>query len=113
MPQPMAHVFIVDRNTFPLHLSYQFAGTHAGKERQRYTPLYADIARVRSGHRPYFYLLNQGFYGPFKIDPDNRGVWWDKLNPTCLQEGLVHRLIYRVQVVADDTYPLGVSEWNA
>lgn len=111
--QPMAHVFIVNGNTFPVHLEYQFAGTTAGLNRQRYTPLYADIARVRPGHRAYFYLLGQGFYDPFKIDPDGNGAWWDGYNPAYLQGRLKLRLIYRVKVVADEVYPLGISEWNA
>ena len=113
MPQPMAHVFIVDDNTFPVHLEYQFAGTTAGTKRQWSTSLYADIARVRPGDRAYFYLLRQGFYGPFKVDPNGQGVWWDRLDPTFLQDRLQRRLIYRVQVVNDSTYPLGVSEWDA
>jgi hypothetical protein len=109
----MAHVFIVDENTFPVHLEYQFAGTTAGLKRLRYVPLYADIARVRPEDRVYFYLLRQGFYGPFRIDPDDQGVWWDKLDPTFLQDKLGRRLIYRVRVVADDVYPLAISEWDA
>lgn len=113
MPQPMAHVFIVSNDTFPVHLEYQFAGTTAGRNRQRHIGLYADIARVRSGDRAYFYLLMQGFCGPFKIDPDDQGVWWDNLNPTFLQDKLGLRLIYRVKVVADNVYPFGVSEWDA
>ena len=113
MSQPMAHVFIVDNNTFPLHLRYQFAGTTAGIKRARYVSLYADIARVRPGDRAYFYLLRQGFYGPFRIASDGQGVWWDRLDPTFLQDRLTLRLIYRVRVVADDVYPLGISEWDA
>ena len=99
---PMAHVFIVDDNTFPVHLEYQFAGTTAGPTRQRSTSLYADIARVRPGDRAYFYLLRQGFYGPFKVDPYGQGVWWDRLYPTFLQDRLRLRLIYRVQVINDN-----------
>lgn len=113
MPQQMAHVFIVDPATFPVHLEYQFAGTTSGLTRQRSIGLYADIARVRPGDRAYFYLLNQGFYGPFLVDPDANGVWWDKLDPSYLQDQLHHRLIYRVAVVADNTYPLAISEWEA
>ena len=109
----MAHVFIVDARTFPVHLEYQFAGTTAGSHRLRYIPLYADIARVRPGDRAYFYLLNRGFYGPFRIDPDSRGVFWDECSPTYLEDRLDQRLIYRVPVVADHTFPLPVSEWDA
>jgi len=112
LPQ-VAHVFIVDARTFPVHLEYQFAGTTAGANKQRSIGLYADIARVRPNDRAYFYLLNSGFFGPFRVDPDNQGVWWDRLDPTYLQDMLHQRLIYRVSVVADDTYPLGISEWDA
>src|SRR4051794_5403011 len=108
MSTQMAHVFIVDADTFPIHLQYQFAGTTAGAKKQRSIGLYADIARVRPNDRAYFYLLNSGFFGPFRIDPDNRGVWWDKLDPTYLQDRLQKRLIYRIKVVADNTYPLGI-----
>jgi hypothetical protein len=96
-----------------VHLEYQFAGTTAGAIKQRSIGLYADIARVRPGDRAYFYLLNRGFFGPFRIDPENRGFWWDRLDPTYLQDSLQQRLIYRVRVVADNTYPLGISEWDA
>ncbi len=113
MPKPMAHVFIVDERTFPVHLEYQFAGTTAGPSKARHIGLYADIARVRPGHRAYFYLLRQGFYGPFLIDPDNQGVWWDPITPTYLQDRLGRRLIYRVRVVPNGTYPLGISEWDS
>ena len=113
MSKPMAHVFIVNPDTFPVHLEYQFAGTTAGSHQQRNFGLYADIARVRSGHRAYFYLLRQGFYGPFKVDPDNQGVWWDRFNPTFLQGRLNLRLIYRVKVIADNTYSVAISEWDA
>lgn len=108
-----AHVFIVDENTFPVHLEYQFAGTTAGKGRRVWTPLYADIARVRAGGRVYFYRNKIGFYGPFKIDPECSEVWWDPLDPSYLQDKLNSRLIYRVKVVPDNPYPLGVSEWKA
>ena len=103
-----AHVFIVDGKTFPVHLEYQFAGTSAGG-REKWFPLYADIARVRPGDRVYFYLLREGFYGPFRIDPDEGYVWWDREDTTYLQERLGRRLIYRVKVISDDPYPLPVS----
>lgn len=111
-----AHVFIVDDNTFPVHLRYQFAGTTAGAQKQRNFSLFADIARVRPGDRAYFYLLRKGFYGPFKIEANDACdcvVWWDNGESTYLQEQLRRRLIYRVKVVHDNTYPIGVSEWDA
>lgn len=107
------HVFIVDENTFPVHLEYRFAGTTAGLGISSHIGLYADIARVRPGDRVYFYRLRKGFYGPFKIDPQSKGVWWDPLNPTYLQDKLKLRLIYRVKVIADNSYPIGISEWES
>ena len=50
----VAHVFIVDARTFPVHLEYQFAGTTAGVNKQRSIGLYADIGRVRPNDRAYF-----------------------------------------------------------
>ncbi|MGC8888350.1 MAG: hypothetical protein ACP5MG_14475, partial [Verrucomicrobiia bacterium] len=65
------HVFIVNDDTFPIHLKYLFAGIGA-KDKDADISLLADIKRVRPGDFVIFYIeattkVKGGFYGVFKI----------------------------------------------
>jgi len=69
------HVFIVDDNTFPVHLKYLFAGTGA-KDRDMHIGLLSDIKRVRPNDLVIFYIeatekIKGGFYGIFRIAEQN------------------------------------------
>lgn len=103
------HVFIVNEQTFPIHLQYQFAGTGAG-ESEQHIELLADIKRVRPKDKVIFYLEGVGFYGIFRIAQGSPLVFNDS---TYLMRELGKKLIYRVLIEPDEVYPGYVTEWEA
>ena len=103
------HVFIVNEQTFPIHLQYQFAGTGA-RENEQHMELLADIKRVRPGDEVIFYLEGVGFYGIFRVAQSTPLVFNDS---TYLREELGKKLIYRVLIEPDEVYPGYVTEWEA
>ncbi|MCL0091296.1 hypothetical protein M1N57_00250 [Dehalococcoidales bacterium] len=110
MPTPQ--VFIVDEVTFPLHLKYRFAGTTAGKEREKHIGLLADISRVRPGDPVIFYQVERGFYGVFQIAETHKYPFWEKRNG-WLQSELGRPLIYRVLIEPLEVYRRPITEWEA
>lgn len=119
----MAHVFIVNENTFNIHLKYMFAGTGAKEfncnflrneekiECERIlTSMIADISRVQEDDDIIFYLQqNNGkegrFFGSFKI----------KKTPflcdgTYLGEELYKKLPFRVEIKEGEVYSKGITE---
>ncbi len=103
------HVFIVNENSFPIHLNYLFAGTGAGDNDYHYG-LLADIQRVRLGDKVIFYLERVGFFGIFEIAGE---PFKDSGNPTYLEKQLGKKLIYRVKITPKEVYPYYISEWDA
>ncbi len=103
------HVFIVNEQTFPIHLQYQFAGTGA-RENEQHMKLLADIKRVRPKDKVIFYLEGVGFYGIFRVAQSNPLVFNDS---TYLGKELGKKLIYRVLIESDEVYPGYVTEWEA
>jgi len=103
------HVFIVNEQTFPIHLQYQFAGTGA-RESEQHIKLLADIKRVRPKDKVIFYLEGVGFYGIFRIAEGTPLVFNDS---TYLRKELGKKLIYRVLIEPDEVYPEYVTEWEA
>lgn len=134
-----AHVFIVDDNTFPVHLQYGFAGTGAsGKESidfndsasTGYHPrqeillvdMIADINRVRKGDRVLFYLQHHTerkktyegrFYGFFRAAEDAAFIDNGGLRKQYLLGDLGKSLTFRVLLEPETVYPQGVTEWDA
>jgi len=106
------HVFIVNENSFPIHLQYLFAGTGAG-EKEEHMGLLADIRRTRPGDNVIFYLERVGFYGIFKVADEPKYVFVDDNSPTYLENDLKKKLIYRVKITPHEVYPNGISEWEA
>jgi len=103
------HVFIVNEQTFPIHLQYQFAGTGA-RESEQHIELLADIKRVRPNDKVIFYLEGVGFYGIFRVAQGAPLVFNDS---TYLGKELGKKLIYRVLIEPDEVYPRYVTEWEA
>ncbi len=103
------HVFIVNEQTFPIHLQYQFAGTGA-RESEQHIELLADIKRVRPTDKVIFYLEGVGFYGIFKVAQGTPLVFNDSI---YLGKELGKKLIYRVLIEPDEVYPGYVTEWEA
>lgn len=130
------HVFIVDTNTFRLHLEYLFAGTGAKDNTidfngQSTTKLHrstednlvamiADAQRVRAGDYVIFYVqqnpekkVTEGkFYGIFKIK-DDLSFLDNNDGRQFLKSDLGKSLTFRTLIVPYEIYPKGVTEWEA
>lgn len=114
-----AHVFIVNEETFPVHLQYLFAGTGA-KEKDEDIPLLCDIKRVRAGDLVLFYIeatKNKagGFYGIFRVADENPLVFHTpgNLGYQIGSELLNKKLIYRILIEPYEVYSEGIPEWEA
>lgn len=116
------HVFIVNEETFPIHLKYLFVGTGASYNHNGSRvwvdwniELLSDIKRVRAGDFALFYLEGSrkfnGFYGIFKISNQSPIVFHTP-NRMGLQPALSSKLIYRVLIEPYEVYPDGVPEWD-
>lgn len=106
------HIFIVNKNSFPIHLQYLFAGTGAG-DKEEHIGLLADIKRARPDDNVIFYLEGIGFYGIFQVANEQQYVFVDKTSPTYLEKDLKKKLIYRLKIIPNEVYPIGISEWEA
>lgn len=106
---PTTHIFIVNHDSFPIHLNYMFAGTGAG-DKDLHFGLLADISRIRPGDLAIFYMEKLGFYGTFEIVSY---AFQDLDKPNYLLKELNKKLIYRVLIKPKEVYSKGVSEWNA
>ena len=130
------HVYIVDINTFKLHLEYQFAGTGAketfvdfnatstsslrGGAENNLASMIADGLRIRKGDNIIFYLqssaqdgIQEGkFYGVFQAAND-----WSFLDNygenQYLKRELGKSLTFRTIIEPKEVYPAGVTEWEA
>lgn len=131
------HVFIVNSNTFEVHLKYLFAGTGAREDfidfNNKATTTYssntenklvgmsADACRIRCGDKIIFYLqqnfkegIREGkFYGIFEAT-DN----WSFLDNNdgqqyLLDSELSKSLLFRTKIKPSEVYPEGVTEWEA
>jgi hypothetical protein len=112
-----AHVFVVNDNTFPIHLNYLFAGTGAGEDDENIS-LLCDIKRVRPGDFVIFYIeakakVKGGFYGVFRIKEQDPIVFHVKGQDAYKPDNLGMKLIYRTLIEPHEVYPEGVPEWEA
>ncbi|MDO4526686.1 MAG: hypothetical protein Q4B87_01190 [Candidatus Saccharibacteria bacterium] len=131
------HVFIVNSNTFEVHLKYLFAGTGAKEDfidfnnsaatvyssntENKLVGMSADACRIRRGDKIIFYLqqnfgegIREGkFYGIFEAT-DN----WSFLDNNdgqqyLLGDELSKSLLFRTKIKPSEVYPEGVTEWEA
>lgn len=108
------HVFVVNEETLPTHLSYQFVGVSSG-EKDSNIGLLSDILRVNDDDYIFFYIEGRGtkkgrFFGIFKaVDKTVYHIpGSDAMTPN-----LPVKLIYRKQILPYRVYPKGVLEWVA
>ena len=128
------HVFVVDAQTFPVHLRYGFAGTGARDYRIDFNNspttrlrsentlvgMIADVNRIRRGDSIVFYVQqNQSkgmpegkFYGIFRATEDYPFID-DNDGAQFLKSELGKSLTFRVLFKPDRVYPIGVTEWEA
>lgn len=129
------HVFIVDHNTFKIHLEYLFAGTGAMKydlvdlnnnnesilhstPEKMLVGMIADASRIRQNDNILFYVQQDQshgkFYGIFKAVNN-----WSFLdhnhsnNEIYLQDKLTKILTFRTLIKPYKVYAEGVTEWEA
>lgn len=126
------HVFIVDNNTFKVHLEYMFAGTGAAdkivpfilnpkdttihsRTEINLVSMIADISRVRIGDKIIFYLQSDSttnrpgmFFGVFKAS--STAFYDENDDKNYLKSELKKPLTFRIKIEPDTVYPLGVSE---
>jgi len=129
------HVFIVNENTFKIHLQYMFVGTGAGDKiidfnnpssksvlhstvERMLVSMIADVSRIRKGDFIIFYLLQTSnsdgkFYGIFKAAQD--WSFLENYNSTSqyLYIELNKSLTFRTLIEPYKVYPEGVTEWEA
>lgn len=130
------HVFIVDSNTFKVHLEYMFAGTGAkeyfidfnNSENTRLSPqrenlllaMIADSQRIRKGDFILFYVqqnlkekIYEGkFYGIFKVKED-LSFLDNNDSEQFLKNELNKSLTFRTLIEPFEVYPEGLTEWEA
>ena len=109
-----SHVFIVNEETLPKHLSYNFVGVSSG-DKDSNISLLADMKRVKNGDLVIFYIEGRGnkkgrFFGTYKIEDDDviHSMGNDAFEPE-----LPVKLIYRRRIVPYEVFPVGVLEWEA
>lgn len=130
------HVFVVDIETFPLHLEYLFAGTGAKNHvidfnsnsesslhhttENMLVEMIADASRIRKGDFILFYLqqnfqkkVYEGkFFGIFRA---KEGFSFLDNNDSgqFLKNDLGKSLTFRTLIEPFKVYPQGVTEWQA
>ena len=108
------HVFVVNEETLPIHLEYQFVGVSSGG-RDTNIALLADALRVKKDDFIFFYIEGRNtkkgrFFGVFKA-VDNTVCHLTGSN--ALSPNLPIKLIYRKKITPYRIYQKGVLEWIA
>lgn len=109
-----SHVFVVNENTLPIHLSYKFVGVSSG-ERDNDISLLADMMRTKKEDFIFFYIegseTKKGrFFGIFKLKENE--VYHFK-GDEARKPQLPKKLIYRKFIEPYKVYSEGVLEWIA
>ena len=124
----MAHIFIVNEQTFKMHLEYLFAGTGASDtstdfifdnsiklstaEEKKSIGMMTDVARIRKGDKIIFFVTGiSKFYGIFEASSDFFLDPNDKDN--YLHKELGKILTYRLLIKPYKVYKNGLSEFDA
>ena len=134
----MYHVFIVNDTTFKYHLEYLFAGTCAlrnpdfledkeyqnpkkkddgvtSKQELSICGMIADVSRIRKGDKILFYLTQTSehegmFFGTFSV---KNKAFFDSNSNNYLASYLGVNLNFRVQIIPDKVYAIGITEREA
>jgi hypothetical protein len=110
------YVFIVTKETFPIHLKYMFAGTGAGEDGHEIVGMIEDISGCRAGDKVIFYLTQHDdedgkFFGVFEIKSE-KPFWQEEGNyPDEIKDK--KKLTNRVLISPSEVYSKGVTEWDA
>jgi len=110
------NVFVVNDDTFPIHLQYLFAGT-GSKDKDEHIGLLSDIKRIRPNDFVIFYIegttkRSGGFYGIFKIANQNP-LTFNVTGNNGYYPNLNKKLIYRTLIEPYEVFAKGIPEWEA
>ncbi len=103
-----AHVLVVNKETFPIHLQYMFIGTGAGQDAHENIGMISDISGIKEGDEILFYVEGFGFFGVFKAKTE---VFWDVDGKYLVEQH--KRLTNRLLIEPLEVYSKGISEWDA
>ena len=124
----MTHIFIVNEQTFKVHLEHMFAGTGYGENEpdflaiekdsdfadsteQVYVSMIADISKVRIGDKVAFYVTGcKKIFGFFKIKSN---PFFESFESNYLGGFLGKYLPLRVLLEPDEVYAEGITELEA
>lgn len=123
----MTHIFIVDENTFNIHLNYLFAGTgckdndlscitntKSTPTEKTLTGMIADISKVRVGDKVLFYVTgSKKIYGVFSVESE---PFYEPFNPNktnYLYDKLNKNLTFRIRIKPLTVYSNGINEHEA
>ena len=108
------HVFIVNEDTLPTHLNYQFVGVGAGDKNNNIS-LLSDMLRIKKDDFIFFYIEKRGvkdgrFFGIFRA-VDN--LVYHLTGEQACKPNLPFKLIYRKKIRPYQVYSKGILEWIA
>lgn len=124
----LTHIFIVNEQTFKVHLEHMFAGTgyeenepdflsvekdnsFADRTEQVYISMIADISKTRIGDRVAFYVTGcKKIFGFFKI---KSRPFFECYKNNYLGDALDKYLPLRVLIEPDEVYAFGITELEA
>lgn len=124
----MTHIFIVNENTFKIHLEYMFAGTGYGDNvpdfvgtkklstkadstEKTFVDMIADISKVRKGDKVAFYVTGcKKIFGFFKVATD---PFFVNKKDDKLKDDLGRYLPFRVKIEPDKVFSEGITEIEA
>ena len=124
----MTHIFIVDENTFKIHLQYMFAGTGrktlipnfigraktvttADSEEKTFVSMISDISKVRQDDLIAFYVTGcQKIFGFFKAVSD---PFFNDNPPNYLGANLGRYLPFRILIEPYEVFADGITEHEA
>jgi len=110
------YVFIVTKDTFPIHLKYMFAGTGAGEDGHENIGMIEDISGCRKGDKVIFYLTQHEnkdgkFFGVFEIKSEK--PFWQEGGDYPDEIKDKKKLTNRVLISSSEVYAKGVTEWDS
>jgi len=111
-----AYVFVVNKDTFPIHLKYMFAGTGAGEDGHENMGMISDISGCRKGDKIIFYVTQHDkedgrFFGAFEVTSKN--AFWQKEGNYLYEDLKGKRLTNRILIKPSEVYSMGVTEWDS
>lgn len=111
-----AHLFVVSKETFPIHLEYMFAWTWAWEDWHENPWMISDVASCRVWDKILFFVTWVGFFGSFRVKKE---YFLDKTGDTYMnaknkkwEDFIIKKLTNRILLEPTEIYSYWVSEWD-